>query len=455
VLRVPPPAVPRSLQSHHVNEIPQLLSEPASGRAAREAHVARATAAAIHYSLAKRRTHLTAQLLDGEGQKLLKELEEHQEKQQPKQQRRTRSPQRQKANRTCRYCTLFNAMLYGSDPNNHPFEIVNHSAHVRASFDPDVNVASAGIGVDGDEDPPFQVLVPEHIAKEMVRLAHPLAWPLSAPDLFQETAQVRRKTGRWEIDRTTRDPVQRVRAWQAEPDPRYLYEWVVWPWNDESKAQIENVLRVDGFAHSDKTDEVSMHYEYSLEECQQTSFGLGIERSGLDIDAGEYHGVAKRVFRGDEVLINAEDVRHLTRRDLVHMDLVGAYQQLSSKHGTGKKVTTTRHLQELAQGWSSTENSLDPDVTRRVLAARARGLSEAWQGRMRGNTDYWLVSLGATKRLRFMTPVEGPPELWAALPWTAPALLFMFINRGTCQLPHFLLDSVLQGKEPLLRPFPG
>jgi hypothetical protein len=198
-----------------------------------------------------------------------------------------------------------------------------------------------------------------------------------------------------------------------------------------------------------------MHYEYSLEECQQTSFGLGIERSGLDIDAGEYRGVAKRVFRGEKVLLNADDVRHVTRRDLVHMDLLGAYQQFSAKRGESKKSATTPHLQELAQGWRSTENLLDPDVTRQVVAARARQLSEAWQGRMRGNTDYWLVSLGASKRLRFTTPVEGPPELWAALTWTAPALLFMFINRGTCQLPHFLLDAVLHGKEPLLRPFPG
>src|SRR6185436_9729476 len=106
---------------------------------------------------------------------------------------------------------------------NHPFEVVNHSAHVRAAFAPDVNVASAGIGVDGNEDPPFQVLVPEDIAKEMVRLAHPLAWPLAAPDLFQETAQVRRKTGRWEVDRITLDPAARVKAWQVERDPRYLY----------------------------------------------------------------------------------------------------------------------------------------------------------------------------------------------------------------------------------------
>jgi hypothetical protein len=455
VLRVPPPAtLPRHLQSHNLNEVPRLLSEPTTGRAAREARVARAMVAATHYSLAKKRTHLTAQLLDGEAEKVLKELEAHHDREQPKQQHRARSPQRQKANRTCRYCTIFNAMLYGSDPSNHPFEVVNHSAHVRASFDPDVNIASAGIGVDGDDDPPFQVLVPEDIAKEMVRLAHPLAWPLASPDLFQETAQVRRRPGRWEIDRSTLDPIERVKAWQAERDPRYLYEWVSWPWNDQAKAEIENILRIDGFKYSDEADEVSMQYEYSLEECQQTSFGLGIERSGLDIDAGQYQGVAKRVFRGEKVLISKADVRHLTRRDLVHMDLLGDYEQLSSKRAAGKKAPTNRNLQALAQGWSSAENALDPDLARQALAARARKLSEDWRGRMRGNTEYWLVSLGASKRLRFTTPVEGPPELWGALTWTAPALLFMFINRGTCQLPHFLLDSVLQGKQPLLTAFP-
>src|SRR6185436_20440157 len=197
---------------------------------------------------------------------------------------------------------------------NHPFEVVNHSAHVRAAFAPDVNVASAGIGVDGEEDPPFQVLVPEDIAREMVRLAHPLAWPLAAPDLFQETSQVRRRPGGWAIDRTKLDPIERIMAWQAERDPRYLYEWVSWPWNDESKAEIENILRVDGFQYADEADEVSMQYEYSLEECQQTSFGLGIERSGLDIDAGQYQGIAKRVFRGEKVLISKTDVAHLTRR---------------------------------------------------------------------------------------------------------------------------------------------
>jgi hypothetical protein len=33
--------------------------------------------------------------------------------------------------------------------------------------------------------------------------------------------------------------------------------------------------------------------------------------------------------------------------------------------------------------------------------------------------------------------------------------LFVFINRGTLQLPHFLADSLLGGREPVLRDFPS
>jgi hypothetical protein len=445
----PPPTLPGQLSTPHVNDIPSLLRGSTSGRQAREVEVARATAAALHYSLAKRRTGLTERLLNPEGHKHLAHVEQlgsHREHAAAKSQR-LRQARREKGDRTCRYCTLFNAMLYGSDPAKHPIEVVNHSAHVRASFDPDSNVSSAGIGVDGDDDPPFQVLVPEQVARAMIRLAHPLAWPFAAPDLFQETRQVRRKGNYWDIDRSMLDLTQRRDAWLNAAGPRYLYELVSWPWNEQSRAEIENVLRVDNFKCLENRDEVAMSYHYSLEECRQTSFGLGIERSGLDIDAGEYQGTAKRVFREGKGLLEKKDIEHVSRRDLVHMRLVDQYP---SQHESRSRTPVESHVQQLARGWDPSHETLNDSVVDLVVD-RARSLSDTWKGA----GDYWLVSLRASKRLRFTTPVDGPPELWALLTWSAPALLFVFINRGTLQLPHFLADSLLGGREPVLRDFPS
>jgi hypothetical protein len=107
------------------------------------------------------------------------------------------------------------------------------------------------------------------------------------------------------------------------------------------------------------------------------------------------------------------------------------------------------HIQQLARGWDPAHEKLKDNVLE-LIAERARSMSRVWSEA----GDYWLVSLKASKRLRFTTPVDGPPELWALLTWSAPALLFVFINRGTLQLPHFLVDSLLKGHEPLLQEFP-
>jgi hypothetical protein len=79
------------------------------------------------------------------------------------------------------------------------------------------------------------------------------------------------------------------------------------------------------------------------------------------------------------------------------------------------------------------------DVQRRatrLAALRQRGeeLSLAWE------EPAFLVTISASKKLRYTRLQNSPDELRAFLNWTSPALLFVFINRSVCQYVHLLPD---------------
>jgi hypothetical protein len=76
---------------------------------------------------------------------------------------------------------------------------------------------------------------------------------------------------------------------------------------------------------------------------------------------------------------------------------------------------------------------LPPEVNACAVKYFAQTLQRLWRDK-----DPWLVTISASKMLRYTRPRNGPAELWSILSWMAPAILFTFINRAVCQLPLFL-----------------
>ena len=315
--------------------------------------------------------------------------------------------------RRCWHCAVLSPALNAAAGKLVPFAIVRHSdsAHVIPSFDPDTNIAGAEIKR-------FQVLVPEEVARRTLALAYPLRWHDAIPALFKESvgviAQTRsnddRHPGFAEVEFDGSNARAFEQAWLRAPAPRRgaprsgkgprgkigrLYEDVVWPWNEEITTEIRNILQIshlDNRPH-DKVHPV-MSFKYALEDCIESDLGVGREPGGLDVDDGYYNGEARHFSE-----VTSEDLGDLTARDAAHWNAgrikhVHKFAALPAFHDWVKK------------------------------------LQKEW-GR-----DPWLLTVSAKKQLRFTAPGETPLELWAALTWMAPALVFSFINRAVCQPAH-------------------
>jgi hypothetical protein len=331
--------------------------------------------------------------------------------------------------RSCPHCRLLLRTLYPTKAIP-PVVIVNHSARVNVEFSPDTNISQASIKN-------FQVLVPTSIANEMICLSHPLHWAKLPGTLFKSTSPVNRKGS---PDRLFEGSTgQALWEGQAAHGGAFLFEDVVLPVNDTLTAAVENVLCISGFFQSGTSSGptagqgAALGYDYCLERCVRSNFGVAWEPSGLDVDGGSYQGRAIPVgsLNADSVDSNGDDqarvpLAHLRERDIQELQAQYRPEVLDDLYDGKPK--------DARVGWAG---ALD-EVTR---------VGEMLQDQE--GTRYSLVTISASKRLHFSVPEFSPIELWQILTWIAPAFLFTFMNLAVALAPHILLES---GKKSVVCP---
>lgn len=302
----------------------------------------------------------------------------------------------------CRYCAISHLLR---DPDGKPTRVVavNHGARIETGFDPATNVSRGSVT-------DYQMFVRgEALARKVIEMAHPLRWVQAAPSLFERAdPALRLGGGRWrapELDDAAR--AQAIAAWGRDRGG-FIYEKVGWAWNEYFDAKAENVLRIDNLIAPD--DHGTIAFDYTLEKCLLTNFGVAWERGGLDVDNGQYRG---RITPLDA----------LGEGDIPANALDG-YPLIASD---AKSVAKERLMTPEARTKVRLDRLLD----------LGKHLQEDW-----GGTTPVLVTLSASKSLRYTRLQNSPDELRAFLNWTSPSLLFVLLNRLVCQYVHLLPDEL-------------
>lgn len=302
--------------------------------------------------------------------------------------------------KTCRHCAICQRLQYGE---HLPRAVtINHGARIDSDFDPDSNVSRAAIAN-------HQMFVRgEALARTVITMAHPLRWVEAASPMFERSDPAIYRPGRaggWNAPRLdTADRERAIGDWR-EAGEGFVYENVGWAWNEYFGSKAENIIRIKNLI--DREDGHRLEFDYTLEKCLITNFGIAWERGGLDIDTGTYQGRVKAVseLTEDDIPGNAAPGYP---DEKVAADTLEAERRLSA-----------------------------PELkAQRLQALRRRGdeLSHAW------GEPAFLVTISASKQLRYTRLQNSPDELRAFLNWTSPALLFVFINRSVCQYVHLLPD---------------
>jgi hypothetical protein len=378
----------------------------------------------------------------------------------------------------CRYCAMFEALVLDGEPP--PIFVVNHSAGINVDFDVESNISEASVNN-------YQLLLPKRYALKAIDGTHPLRWDRSAPDSFDETAPAkfegRRPHGSWACASGAKlDPAQ-TKRWQEaaaatlenagdERSGGYLYERAVWPWNKRLTTRVENVLKIRSFANikvdaeemnlvlaeaadapadartaflrskrglsqlpvEDDSCDIAdgqariLHYQYSLESCIRSSYGIGWEDyNGLNVDDGKVSNVAVHWSQ-----LQPHHVANLKPQDLEHLYL--SLRRTAAASGQGDLAST-------ALDHATNVRSAELDDAGHVACEHVRWIAERLDGLV--GPDLWFLDVSASKALRFSFPLNGPIETWSALTWMAPAILFTFLNRAVCQLPYALLKDEL------------
>ncbi len=437
-------------------ELPSLMSAPREQPEPFEHRHARLTAASLLYALDKRATSTVASLLRDEHERgILSRLEDVRRPASARAKSGARRGYRRarQSQSPCYYCSLYHGALHAharSRCAHFPVLRVNHSAHVDAWFDPDTNISEASI-----QD--FQVLLPRAIAEQMLRLSHPLRWASAAKQLFSRSDPLPRQNPRRSLGLPPRtDPEQGIREWEEDgghasrsgrsgSEPKYMVESVHWSWNGSLTANVHNIIRIDNFQPLEQAgDELSLSFDYRLEECLRSRFLVEWQESGMDIDEGRYEASAVPLSAADDVLL--PKLRRLSLRDLAHLAA-----ELELRQRACDDCDALRALHE--GNWMSTmqqagfgfRHRAEPDVVERSTRALEllRKHAEAFNDGVRA--DYVLVTVSASKKERFTAPYSGPSEMWQLLTWVAPALLHAFLNRGVCQLPELLVEEHCKG----------
>jgi hypothetical protein len=228
----------------------------------------------------------------------------------------------------------------------------------------------------------------------------------AAAPMFERSDPAVHRPGRgggWNAPRLDAAGRERAIADWREAGEGFVYENVGWAWNEYFGSKAENIIRIKNLVDGD--DGRRLDFDYTLEKCLITNFGVAWERGGLDIDTGTYRGRIK-------------SVAELTEDDVPDNAAPGYPDE---------KVPLGAREAELAL-------SAPQLKAQRLAALRRRGedLAHAW------GEPAFLVTISASKELRYTRLENSPDELRAFLNWTSPALLFVFINRSVCQYVHLL-----------------
>jgi hypothetical protein len=406
---MPPVGLPSRLRPANVSDLPRLFRPDNETEPRR---LARLSSAALVYSVDKKTTAYPERILRHDEVPLLKQLRAS---------FTPPAPGMVSPDRSCPHCRLLYGAFYRKAKAEHgcpPIAVVNHSAHVNVTIDPDTNITEASIDN-------FQVLVPQPIAAKMLELSHPLDWAETPGSMFLQSDPVDRDG---KVDPTLGDTVDKARPrWEqrAAGEGAFVLENVVWPLNEDIDARSENVIAIHNFDRPPEGNyggAETLRFDYSLERCVRSNFGIAWERSGLDVDAGRYEAEAipvDNLFAKE--LDEASPLAKLKRRDLLEM--AAGYDPAAEA--------------KLHHGWGRDEEDVKPYEIVEVVQRLGGFLEKAW------GLPFVLLRVSASKRLHFTIPENGPMELWHILTWTAPSFLFTFLNCAVCLAPHQLIDSML------------
>jgi hypothetical protein len=451
-LRNPLPAdLPRPLRPSTTADLPRLFR--GNGDSPNQS-VARLSSAALLYSVNKASTDKPSQLLVDKERLVLDDLH-------------TARRDHLKDDRSCPHCRLLYDTLYNTSryETGHylerptpppPIAVVNHSARVNVKFDPETNISEARINN-------YQLIVPTFVAREMLRLSHPLRWAEPAGALFLQSDAVNAKGERLP------GHADKVRDAWTKGEQKYIFENCVWPINADLNAASKNIIAFQNFFND---DDDSLSYTYRLQRSIQSNFGVAWERSGLDVDEGFYQARAvpiqdfgKRTtlepkIDDDEAIptapLEAIPIGRLRRRDVLELQACHDHEVLSTlyggfQHSPDPAVANPALYGPGARGMDAAVGTVQEpldvigkgeDATTReeivdtVQDAGTR-LASAW------NMDFCVVNISASKRLHFTIPENSPIELWHLLTLTAPAFLFAFLNSAICLAPHVLIKTLI------------
>jgi hypothetical protein len=399
-----------------LGDLPRLFSQDDATPADR---LARLSAAALVYSVDKSDKTQAEKVLRDDERSVLDALHL------PIEQRRN--------DRSCPHCHLLLSTLYGDRSRWRqfpPIGVVNHQARVEIFFDPETNISEASIKK-------FQVIVPKAVATKLISLSHPLHWAETAVGLFRRSDAVEADGSPGEYFGNDRATIETMWEKRASAEEAFIFEDVGWPINDQLSADSENVIKVFDFK---RTDDCSLTYQFALERCIRTNFGIAWEPSGLDIDGGEFSASAVPLDGLFGTSTSAQGSAYdllleLTRRDILGLEA----QQNASIYDL------------LARGWAGPEDDPDglgnpenPELFRKEvhfekLNTVARRFAEEWKD----FGPFYLLEVSASKRLHFTIPEVSPIDLWQNLTYSAPAILFTFLNRAVCQAPHLLIEDIV------------
>jgi hypothetical protein len=146
-----------------------------------------------------------------------------------------------------------------------------------------------------------------------------------------------------------------------------------------------------------------------------------LRNGGLDVDDGRFDGSAIHYTQ-----ISPQLVEHLQRSDFLHL-AVGLLRRYPNAQ------SPMNLLQLVLKVFPEEGDETSPETKRILVMNIGVVLTELWNGQ-----EPWLLTVSASKRLRYSYPRDGQSDLWSLLTWMAPAFLFTFINRSVCQLPHLL-----------------
>ena len=387
-----------------VRELPRLLE----GDDTPARRLARRSAAALIYSVDKRTATPAARLLTAAERPVLSAFHDA---------RKYRD--RFGVDRSCAHCRLLFGTTYGSDGAQiPPFAVLNHAARVNITFDPDTCIASAQIS-------DFQTLLPQSVAERFITLSHPLRWATSGQRLFQRSDAVDRDGIPAAFMGLTQAGAETM--WDDHAAGRlggFIFEDVIWPVNEELTAASANIIR---FSNLQRRGASFLEYDYVLQRSVRSNFGIAWEPGGLDIDGGSFS--AEMVPLHHFTTSTAEKALglELRQRDVLEM---GAFCYPDND-------------EKLCAGWPAPahepEQPLPQEDVRQHIALLADRLQSAWPAL----GPYAILSVSASKTLHFTIPENGPIELWHLLTFTAPSILFMFLNTAICHAPHLLVQEKL------------